>query len=312
MNMIAFLNSYLQEFACDEALIGHKGIDSQAYASCLVEIAETTVRHSKTFIGAKGLFGMNGGQQLKRRIENMFLEKKKTINSFYLSLLASLLITLSGLTALATKGLIQDRRIDLTQAQAMADRAQKETSFPIIVNDLVLKQLNKYLGTPDGREFMKSSLERMQTFKPIIDSHLDKRGAPKELMAVPLIESGFKNLSQGQSRTQMKCAGLWQFIPATARNFGLRVGAKKDERLDVPKASDAAIRYLQSNQLRFQDWHLSLLAYNIGESNVQKLMTNLNTRDAWAIVRNTTIGDVDYLPKLMASVIIMKNPESIN
>ncbi len=304
--------SEIQEFACDETLTGHKGFDSQAYAGCLFEMAQTVVKHSSGFIGAKGFFGVNGGEQLKRRIENMFYERKAKINGLSLTLASTLFLTLAGVAALATKGVIQDRRVDINQAQAMAERAQKDTDFPIIVNDLVLKQLNKYLGTPDGRDFMKESLLRMQNYKPVIDSHIEKYGVPNELLAIPIIESGYKNLTQGQSHTSMKSAGLWQFIPGTARNFGLLVEAKKDERLDVPKASDAAIRYLQSNHLRFQDWHLSILAYNIGEHNLQMLMTNFTTRDPWTIIRKTKIGDADYLPKLMASVIIMKNPESVN
>lgn len=130
-------------------------------------------------------------------------------------------------------------------------------------------------------------------------------------MAVPIIESGYQNLTEGQSNTPVKAAGLWQFIPTTARNYGLRVDSQKDERLDIALNTDAAMRYLQSNNLRFKDWHLSALAYNMGERAVQKGMNSLNTRDAWTLIRNGYEGDKDYLPKLMAAILIMRSPESV-
>jgi membrane-bound lytic murein transglycosylase D len=108
-----------------------------------------------------------------------------------------------------------------------------------------------------------------------------------------------------------KSAGIWQFIPQTARNYGLRVDAQKDERLDMALLTDAAMRYLQANNLRFKDWQLALMAYNMGENAVQKAMVDLDTRDAWTLIRNGREGDKDYLAKFMAAVLIMRNPDSV-
>ena len=129
-------------------------------------------------------------------------------------------------------------------------------------------------------------------------------------MAVPIIESGYQNLTEKDNQS-MKAAGIWQFIPETARNYGLRVDRKTDERLDVNLLTDAAMRYLQSNHLRFKDWQLSALAYNMGEDAVQKGMDALGSRDAWTLIRNGYEGDKDYLPKLMAAILIMRNPDSV-
>lgn len=180
-----------------------------------------------------------------------------------------LIASIMGATAFASKGLVQDRRVNIIQAKAMAVRAQSETGFPVVVNDLVLKQLNRYIGTPEGREFMRNSLQRMENYKVTVGEYLQKYGVPTEIMAVPIIESGYQNLTEQQSGTPMKAAGLWQFIPSTARNFGLRVDDQKDERLDVSLNTDAAMRLLQSDKLRFKDWHLSALAYNMGENAVR-------------------------------------------
>jgi len=216
-----------------------------------------------------------------------------------------------GVAAFASKSLVQDRRVNLEQAKTMAIRAQSESGFPVVVNDLVLKQLNRYIGTPEGREFMRDSLVRMENYKSTISGYLQKYNVPIEIMAVPIIESGYQNLTQGQSNTSMKAAGLWQFIPTTARNYGLHVDDQKDERLDIALNTDAALRYLLSNNLRFKDWQLSMLSYNMGENAVQKGIDVLKTRDAWTLIRNGYEGDKDYLAKLMAAILIMRNPESV-
>lgn len=300
----------IQEFACDETLVDRNKVESQAYARCLVEVAQTAIHQKHVPVCATGLMFWEDRKLLKRRIERMF-SKSSTQTEGKIGVLVGLVVTLiMGATAYASKGLVQDRRVSMAQAQDMAIRAQGETGFPVVVNDLVLKQLNRFIGTPEGREFMRDALVRMEDRKAVVGGLLQKYSAPEELLAVPIIESGYRNLDQ-RHNTSMKAAGMWQFIPNTARIYGLQVDRKKDERLDIPLSTDAAIRYLQSNNLRFKDWHLSALAYNMGESAVQKGMDALNSRDAWTLIRNGHEGDKDYLPRLMAAILIMRNPESV-
>ena len=249
----------------------------------------------------------------------MFSTKTSTVNrKISVSVGICLALLMSGV-AYASKGLVQDRRVSMAQAKAMAARAQASaqlsaggsTGMPVVVNDLVLKQLNRYIGTPEGREFMRSALARMENHKSMVGDHLEKYGVPAEILALPIVESGYQNLAQGAGSPTNKSAGLWQFIPQTARNYGLRVDTQKDERLDTLMLTDAAMRYLQANNLRFKDWHLSLMAYNMGENAVQKAMTDLDTRDAWTLIRNGREGDKDYLAKFVAAVLIMRNPDSV-
>ncbi len=303
--------SEIQEFACDEALVDQGKVDSQAYTRCLVEVAQTAIDQKYVPVCATGLTFLLNRNLLKRRIEKMLSKSSRRID-WKISLSAGVIIaSFMGATAFAAKGLVQDRRVSMSQAKAMAVRAQSETGFPIVLNDLVLKQLNRYIGTPEGREFMKDSLARMENYKVIVEGHLQKYGVPLEIMAVPIVESGYQNLHEGHNTT-MKAAGVWQFIPSTARNYGLRVDTHKDERLDISLSTDAAMRYLQSNNLRFKDWHLSALAYNMGENAVQKGMDQLDSRDAWTLIRAGFEGDKDYLPKLMAAILIMRNPDSLD
>lgn len=213
-----------------------------------------------------------------------------------------------GATTWASTSLVQDRRVTLPQANAMAVRAQSQSNFPIVVNDLVLKQLNRFIGTPEGREYMRKALANMEHYRVLIEEKLREYSMPMEILAVPIIESAYQNL---RFENRARARGLWQFIPSTARNYGLRVDDKIDERLDVDLSTDAALRYLLSNHLRFKDWLLAALAYNAGEDAVQKGVTALGTRDAWTLIRNGYEGDKDYLAKLVAAVLIMHSPDSV-
>jgi len=307
----------IQEFACDETLVDQNKVESQAYARCLVEVAQTAIDQKHVPVCATGLTFLVERNLLKRRIQRMFSKSSTRIErsaNMRISLAVGLLIaSIMGATAYASNGLVQDRRVNMVQAKAMAVRAQSETGFPVVVNDLVLKQLNRYIGTPEGREFMRDSLARMENYKTLVADQIRKYGLPEEIMAVPLIESGYQNLPESKNSAwpNWKAAGIWQFIRETARNYGLVVNDKRDDRLSVELLTDAAMRYLQSNNLRFKDWHLSALAYNMGENAVQKGIDTLGTRDAWALIRNGHEGDKDYLPKLMAAILIMRNPDSV-
>lgn len=298
-----------QEFACDETLVDQNKVESQAYARCLVKVAQTAIDQKYVPVCATGLTFLVERKILKRRIEKMFTNKSKQIGRSISVAFGVALACIMGATAYASTGLVQDRRITMSQAKVMAEKARHNSDFPVVVNDLVLKQLNRYLGTPEGREFMRMALQRMENYRTLIEGKLKEYGAPAELMAVPIVESGYQNLEQ--SNNMGWGTGLWMFIAQTARTHGLRVDAQVDERLNVDLLTDAAMRYLGANYLRFKDWHLSTLAYNIGENRVQQAIEKTGSRDAWVLIRNGYENDRDYLPRLMAAILIMRNPNSV-
>lgn len=312
--------SEVQEFACDETLVDQKKVESQAYARCLIEVAQSAIHYRQGPVGATGARLMVERKLLKRRIQKMLQQQSTPLGRSIRVSIGLLLVSIMGASAYASKGLVQDRRVSMSQAKAMALRAQTDSGFPIVVNDLVLTQLNRFIGTPEGRQYMRNSLARMEGYRTVIGEVTARHNVPEELMAIPITESAYRNLTEAQSGTPGGAAGLWQFIPSTARNYGLYVAEEKenrvdgvnDQRLDVPLASDAAIRYLQSNNLRFKDWQLSVLAYNMGESAVQRGIAELRSRDAWVLIRNGFEGDKDYLPRVIAAIIVMRNPESVD
>jgi membrane-bound lytic murein transglycosylase D len=302
------LISEIQEFACDETLVDLKKVESQQYARCLVEVAETANTRRYEPICAIGLIFLSERNILKRRIEKMINRNGFPVRKSSNLVIGAVIVSLMSAAAFASKAFIQDRRVSMSQAQKLAQKAQSN-EFPIVVNDLVLKQLNRYIGTPEGREFMKLSLQRMENYRKPIQEKLNEYNVPAEFMAIPIVESGYQNLEQKDHKGWG--AGLWMFIGSTARNFGLRVDSQVDERLNTELLTDAAMRLLKADYLQFKDWQLSLLAYNMGESKVLESIKKTGSRDAWKIVREGFENDKNYLPKIMAAIIIMKNPESV-
>ncbi len=218
-------------------------------------------------------------------------------------LLALVLVSFLSLTTWASRNLVQDRKLTLPEARELV---KGEDDFPIVVNERVLEQLNKYLGTPEGRRFVGQAMERKSAYAEILSAKAKEYGTSELLNAIPVVESGFVN----QAKTGPKRpAGIWMFIPPTARRYGMKVDAQIDERLNVEKETDAAHRYLLANQLYFKDWHLAILAYNIGESALERAIRKHKTRDAWELLDRGLITDRNYLPSVMAAMIIMRNPK---
>ncbi len=300
--------SELQEFACDETLVDQNKVESQAYARLLIGVAKTAIDQKYVPVCATGLTFMTEGNLLKRRIEKMLTKTSNKLGRSISVSVGLLIASVMTATAFASKGLVQDRRVSMSQAKAMVAKSQSESDFPVVVNDLVLKQLNRYIGTPEGREFMRKALGQMEAHKEVIRSYLQKYNMPLELLAVPIIESGYVNLVP---KDIARAAGLWQIIQTTAWGYGLQVWDQVDERLDIEKSTDAALRLLLANRVRFKKWDLSLIAYNAGEKIVSKGILKTQSHDAWKLIRNGYEGNKDYLAKVMAAIIIMRNPESV-
>jgi len=302
--------SEIQEYACDEALVD-RNVDSLAYARLLVESAETALARKNHPVCATGFTISSGRKQLHRRIKMMLNLSTSQARAPRRGLVAGVAIAASVLiasVAYASKGLVHDRRVSQAQAEEMAKIARLGSSFPIAVNDLVLRELNRYLGTPEGRERMRQGLSRLPSYQAMIEKKLAAFDEPRELLAVPLVESNYQNLPQDPNHKSWG-AGLWMFIESTARDFGLRVDGTVDERLNTEIETDAAMRYLGALDLRFNNWLLALIAYNAGEQRVQKGIDALGTRDPWALVRAGYEGDKAYLARVMAAILIMKNPD---
>jgi membrane-bound lytic murein transglycosylase D len=109
------------------------------------------------------------------------------------------------------------------------------------------------------RERIQAGLKRYPKYRTLVESTLRKHALPLELAALPLLESGYLN----QARSRTGAAGLWQFMPGTARQF-MRVDSRVDQRLNPSIATRSAARLLERNYAKLNSWPLAVLAYNHG------------------------------------------------
>lgn len=298
----------LQEFACDEALSARKSIAGADYCRCLLRVAEAAVLPRRALIRAS-MIDDGGAGLLKRRVEAVLLQPAEHQRKPAVIGAGVVALALLAMTALGCSSTIRDQRISAEEAARMVAAAQ-ESAVPIAVNDRVVRQLNLLLATPDGRAYLQASLDRMQSYEKPISAELARQGLPEELLAVPLVESGYRNLEANAHPPHG--AGLWQFIEPTAERFGLAVSETRDERLDVPAATRAAAQYFADLHGRFGDWGLAILAYNAGATRVDDGIRATGSRDVWKLIDQGYENDRDYVARVIAAAVIMSNPSVLD
>ena len=121
----------------------------------------------------------------------------------------------------------------------------------------------------------REGIERARPWLAKIVEVLEQNDVPPQLAALPFIESGFNP----KARSSAGAAGLWQLMPATARDLGLRVDRKVDERLDVMKATRAAAKMLRKNFRMLESWPLAITGYNHGPYGVRRAVESMGTRN---------------------------------
>jgi len=197
------------------------------------------------------------------------------------------------------------------QPPATPETTQAVTDDPtmhdidIPLNAKVLSFVQLFTGRLKG--FLEEGLSRGVRFLPMIQDVFRAEGLPLDLAYVPLVESAFK--PNAMSRASAK--GIWQFMSGTALENGLKHDWYIDERADPEKATRAAANYLKTLYGMFGDWHLALASYNGGPGRVQKAMQRSRLDDFWALSANSRYlprETRDYVPLILAAVIIARNP----
>lgn len=138
---------------------------------------------------------------------------------------------------------------------------------------------------------------------PVIEPILKYYGIPEDFKYIPLVESG---LCEGTSSRGAR--GLWQFMPGTARTYGLKVGKGKDERLNLRKSTIAACKYLLELHGEFKSWTLTAAAYNLGSIKLQKAIHRSNKHNYFLMHLNAETGS--YVYKLIAMKEVISKPET--
>ena len=175
--------------------------------------------------------------------------------------------------------------------------------LPPMENDLVREWENWYSSRPD---YVGRMIDRSGHFLYHIVEEVEKRGMPMEVALLPMIESAYNPVAYSRSHA----SGIWQFIPSTGKDFGLRQNWWYDGRRDVIAATGAALDYLEKLHGMFNDWQLALAAYNWGEGAVSRAMEKNRARGLPTDYESLTVpGETrNYVPKLMAVKNIISNP----
>lgn len=144
--------------------------------------------------------------------------------------------------------------------------------------------------------FTITMMEKMPLYFPLFERTLQKYGLPTELKYLSMIESGLNPTAL----SRVRAGGLWQFMPATGREFGLYQDSYVDERFEPAKATDAACRYLKQLYRIFGDWELALASYNTGPGNVKRAMRRSHGTTFWGIYNALPKETRSYVPQYVA------------
>ncbi len=178
--------------------------------------------------------------------------------------------------------------------------------LPVVWDARVIEYLVFYKEDPRGRRIMRGWLERQGRYRDLLVRSLRKAGLPEDLMYVCMIESSYDPTTYSRAGA----SGLWQFMPAGGRIYGLSIDRWVDERNDPVLATAAVMEYWTDLHQRFGDWHLAMAAFNAGYGAVLKGIARFNTNDFWALLEYENALPWEssiYVPKALAAAIVGRN-----
>lgn len=178
--------------------------------------------------------------------------------------------------------------------------------LPIKWSQRLADYLVFYRDDPRGRAIMEGWLVAQGRYRDLIVSHLRKNKLPEDLVYVAMIESSY----DPNTLSRAGALGLWQFMPAAAKIYGLRRDRWVDERRDPYRATIAQMDYFKDLYQRFGDWHLALAAFNVGYGAMLRSIARYNTNDYYQLCAYENAVPWEtcwYTPKILATAIVGKN-----
>lgn len=174
------------------------------------------------------------------------------------------------------------------------------------VNPELVRRHEQYYASRSP--YFNRTITRSQPYLYHIVSEVQKRQMPAEIALLPFIESAFVT----KAKSHVGASGLWQFMPATGRQYGLEQTPLYDGRHDVYAATDAALNYLQYLHGMFGDWSLALAAYNWGEGSVGRAVARARAQGLEPVYENLRMPNEtrNYVPKLLAVRNLINNPQA--
>ncbi len=216
-------------------------------------------------------------------------------------------VVLLDAETLADNQLLQNSdQIPLKDLGQSLDHKEPVYDFPIVENDKVRYFIDYYTGR--AHKTFKIWLERSGRYLPMMRKIFAEAGLPQDLAYLAMVESGFNDKAYSWAHA----AGPWQFIESTGRRYGLKNDWWHDERRDPEKSTRAAAHFLSDLYKSFDgDWYLAVPSYNAGPGKLRQAVKRYKTRDFWELTRGKYLKaeTKNYLPKLLAVIMIAKQPE---
>jgi peptidoglycan lytic transglycosylase D len=193
----------------------------------------------------------------------------------------------------------------VTDADVLAlEQAKQNVNFAFTLNPLIQQYINYYQGR--GRSTMESGLRRSGVYMKLAREIFSQEGVPVDITWLGQVESAWRP----RAVSWAAASGLWQFVPSTGRQYGLRQTAWIDERNSFEQATRASARYLKSLATRYNgNWELAMAAYNTGAGNVDRAIARAGTANFWMIYPYIVQETRNYVPNILATILIAKNPE---
>jgi membrane-bound lytic murein transglycosylase D len=184
------------------------------------------------------------------------------------------------------------------------EQAQKNVNFTFTLNPLIQQYINYYQSR--GRSTMENGLRRSGQYMRLARKIFAEEGVPLDVTWLGQVESSWKP----KAVSWAAASGLWQFIPSTGRMYGLRQNAYIDERNSYEQATRASARHLKDLARRYNgNWELAMAAYNTGAGNIDRAISRAGTANFWMIYPYIAQETRNYVPNILAVILIAKNPE---
>jgi membrane-bound lytic murein transglycosylase D len=188
---------------------------------------------------------------------------------------------------------------------AAMEQAQKNVNFSFTLNPLIQQYINYYQG-PRGRATMENGLRRSGQYMRLARKIFAEEGVPLDVTWLGQVESAWKP----RAVSWAAASGLWQFIPSTGRQYELRQNAYIDERNSYEQATRASAKHLKDLATHYNgNWELAMAAYNTGARNVDRAIARAGTANFWMIYPYIAQETRNYVPNILAVILIAKNPE---
>ncbi|HSD47032.1 MAG TPA: transglycosylase SLT domain-containing protein [Pyrinomonadaceae bacterium] len=205
-----------------------------------------------------------------------------------------------------SKLVLTEREKEVSGEDLLAlEQSKKNVNFSFTLNPLIQQYINYYQG-PRGRATMENGLRRSGQYMKLARQIFAQEGVPLDVTWLGQVESAWKP----RAVSWAAASGLWQFIPSTGRMYGLRQNAYIDERNSFEQATRASARHLKDLANRYNgNWELAMAAYNTGAGNIDRAISRAGSANFWMIYPYIAQETRNYVPNILAVILIAKNPE---